>query len=244
MTVLVDGDILVYRAAFYAEANAEDNEDLEELFELSGEKIDELMSYICNETLWDPLESAVDSDSLQVFLTGKGNFRYDIATRATYKGNRKSEKPVAFEFCRDYLLSWYNATVSEGQEADDDIAIKATQLGYDHVTIASVDKDFLQIPCSIFNFNRGTTVKPTEYEANMFFYEQILTGDRADNILGLWRVGPKKAQKILKGSRDEAHMYERTLKAYDYEADRVLENARLLWLRREEGQLWVPPVSE
>jgi 5'-3' exonuclease len=236
MTILVDGDILVYRAAFYAESNAEDTDDLEEVFELASEKIEELMSYIANEIAWDP-----ETASVNVYLTGRSNFRYEIAKRAPYKGNRKSEKPIAFQYCRDYLVEHYAASISEGQEADDDIAIAAATLGYDNVTIASIDKDFLQVPCQIFNFNKGEFARPTEHEGLMYFYEQILSGDRADNIVGLWRVGPKKAQKILKGARDEVDMYNRVLKAYDYEADRVLENARLLWLRREEDQLWLPP---
>jgi len=40
---------------------------------------------------------------------------------------------------------------------------------------------------------------------------------------------------------DEKELYEAVVKAYDGDEGRVLENARLLWLRREEGQMWQPP---
>ena len=52
-----------------------------------------------------------------------------------------------------------------------------------------------------------------------------------------------KAEKLLDGATTEQEMYERCISAYNGDIDRVIENARLLWLRREEGQLWEPPVA-
>ena len=68
-----------------------------------------------------------------------------------------------------------------------------------------------------------------------------MTGDAADNIKGIFKVGPVKADKILEGITEEKDLYEAVVKAYDGDKERVLENARLLWLRREEGQMWQPP---
>jgi len=51
----------------------------------------------------------------------------------------------------------------------------------------------------------------------------------------------KKADKILADCTTEAGMYEECLRSYGGEEDRVIENARLLWLRRYENQLWSPP---
>ena len=48
---------------------------------------------------------------------------------------------------------------------------------------------------------------------------------------------------ILGESTDEVEMYNKCVEAYDGDVDRVIENARLLWLRREEGQLWHPPEA-
>ena len=182
--VLVDGDIVAYRAAF----------STQDLFPEDAErKVDELMDYILTETLMFP-----DPSEYEVFLTGSGNFRYDIAKSFPYKGNRKStEKPIHLPVAREYLVTKYKATVSEGEEADDLIAIAATKYGPETI-VASVDKDMLQIPCKHFNFTKGEWHDITEFEGTKFLYKQILTGDRADNIMGLYKVGPVKAEKIVK----------------------------------------------
>ncbi len=90
------------------------------------------------------------------------------------------------------------------------------------------------------NSAAGHTVV-SDFDGKKFFYTQILTGDRADNIVGLYGVGPKKAEKMLADCETEADMYEECLHQYGGEEDRVIENARLLWLRREPDQLWEPP---
>ncbi len=76
------------------------------------------------------------------------------------------------------------------------------------------------------------------------FYKQILTGDAADNIIGLQGIGPVKADKLLNELITEEELYAACVAAYDGDEERVLENARLLWLRRSEGQQWQPPTKE
>ena len=52
------------------------------------------------------------------------------------------------------------------------------------------------------------------------------------------------ANKVkLQDCTSELEMYETVLKAYDGNEVRVLENARLLWILREEKQVWHPPVK-
>jgi DNA polymerase I len=226
MTVLIDGDIQVYRAAYSTEGLT--HEDAEE-------KVDELLEYILQDTTFD-------GQPYEVFLTGSGNFRYDIAKTEPYKGNRKDgTKPEFFYHIREYLVEHWDAVVSEGEEADDLIAIRATELG-GHAVIASVDKDFLQVPCTHYNTRTREFKTVSEWEGLKFFYHQILTGDRSDNIPGLHRVGPKTAYKMLQECNTELDMFRVCVDAYEG-PDRVLENARLLWLRRKEGQLWVAPTE-
>lgn len=225
--VLVDGDIVAYRAAF----------STQDMFPQDAEsKVDELMDYILGDTLMFP-----DPSEYEVFLTGSGNFRYDIAKSFPYKGNRSGvEKPIHLSVTRERLISKWGAVVSEGEEADDLIAIAATYYGPDTV-VASIDKDMLQIPCRHFNFTTGVWTTVTEFEGLRSFYKQVLTGDRADNIIGLYRVGPVKAEKMLQGCNDEKSLWEAVLKAYGGDKERAVENARLLWLRREKGEIWDPP---
>tara|TARA_R110000764_G_scaffold133219_1_gene221198 strand:- start:835 stop:1521 length:687 start_codon:yes stop_codon:yes gene_type:complete len=227
MKVLIDGDILTYRAAFSCE-----DQPLED----ACDKIDCMVEDIMAATSFDMF-----SQNYEMFITGKGNFRYDI--QETYKQNRSGKpKPEHLSGLRDYLVEAHNAKVSVDQEADDDIAIRATELGPNAI-IASIDKDFLQVPCRHYNLNKKTTVKVDEFEGLVFFYTQILMGDKADNIFGIKGVGPVKAGKMLFNKKTEYELYLSCIAAYEFDEEKVVENARLLWLRREEGQVWQPPAQ-
>lgn len=240
---ILDGDIIAYRVSV---ASQDDNP------EVCATRLDDLVGYCLDETVGFTMEG-----NYEVHLTGSNNFRYDIAKTYHYKGNRKdTEKPEHLEFARGYLVENWGATISEGCEADDNITISAVGYGDDAV-IVSQDKDFNTVPGWKFNFVNGNWRYDTEESARRFFYTQVLTGDAVDNIVGLHRVGPVKAGKILEGLTTEEDMWEACLKAYAtsrYEAtmvnpedrqewavERVLENARLLHLQRYNGELWEPP---
>jgi hypothetical protein len=47
---------------------------------------------------------------------------------------------------------------------------------------------------------------------------------------------------LLKDCTTEEELWYACLEAYDGDYDRVMENARLLWLRRREEELWEPPT--
>ena len=99
----------------------------------------------------------------------------------------------------------------------------------------------MQLPCHHYNPNRRSFSRVSKVGGNRFFYSQILTGDKADNIIGLYGIGPKKAERILEDCESEEDMYEACLRSYNGDEDRVIENGRLLWLRRFVGQIWEPP---
>ena len=225
MKILIDGDILTYRAAFSCE-----DQPVEDAFDKIDEMVEDILSEVTFCSSWKEYE---------MFITGKGNFRFDV--QPTYKQNRSGKpKPKHLQELRDYLVEAYDANVSEGEEADDVITIRATELGPNAI-IASIDKDFLQVPCHHYNLNRRTLVEVGEFEGLEFFYGQILTGDTADNVFGLKGIGPVKSKKMLAGATTEQDLYDKCLEAYNGNAEKVTENARLLWLRRKEGQTWLPP---
>lgn len=64
-------------------------------------------------------------DSYQLYLTGGGNFRDNLATIQPYKGNRVAPRPYHFQTIRDFLVREWGAEVVEGVEADDKVSIKA-----------------------------------------------------------------------------------------------------------------------
>ena len=259
--VLIDGDIVAYKAAaslesdYFKEVVAfstdlklyKYKQDYHEKF-VEGYKfwaagndkiarhIDKNMKFIIGKTVRSP-----ESGLYQVYLTGSSNFRYKVAKSYPYKEVRKqTPKPVDLPKAREYLVDNFNAIVSDGEEADDLIAMEATRCGPTTI-VASVDKDMLQIPCRHFNLNTGKWTTVSEFAGLKFFYKQILTGDVADNIKGVYGIGPKTADKMLKGLSTEEELWDVCVEAYEGDVNRVVENARLLWLRREVGEVWIPP---
>jgi hypothetical protein len=93
------------------------------------------------------------------------------------------------------------------------------------------------------NFRHEYAVTAGYKDAVKFLYEQILTGDRADNIMGIKGVGPVKAKKALADCVTERQMYDVCVEMYGDE-ERVIENGRLLYLRRKEGEIWNAPNAE
>lgn len=110
--------------------------------------VDNLIERICE-------ECGVESPTY-IFLTGTGNFRYDVATVKPYKGNRKAEdKPFYLPSVRKYLETKWGAVVVDGMEADDALCITAERYEPEEVTIASRDKDLRQYPCVHYSWECG-----------------------------------------------------------------------------------------
>jgi len=228
MRVLIDGDPFAYRAAFSKDSVTEDD---------ALELVDDLL-----ETAICEVDPFFTEDDYTVYLTGKGNFRYDVAVSHPYKGNRQSEKPEFLGIIRDHMMENWGSVVSEGEEADDLIGIAATDL-YPDCVVVSIDKDMLQLPGTHFNPVTRKWQEVDEFGGLKFFYQQILTGDKADNIVGLYGIGPKKSEKLLEHCETEEDLWKAVVEAYDGDLDRIVENARLLWLRRYPEQMWEPPTD-
>jgi 5'-3' exonuclease len=226
---LFDGDIIVYRVGFASE-------DVEERFALARVK----------ELVYEVVYFSLECDTYELFITGKGNFRNDIAETAPYKGNRKDmKKPIHYDAIRAHLLEM-GASLIEGMEADDAIAIRATELG-DNCVIVSIDKDLDQIAGHHYNFVKNNFYTITEEEGLKNFYKQILTGDRVDNIIGIKGCGPVRADKLIGPCKTEQEMFDVCVKAYSDDGQdgvkRVTENGHLLWLLRHPNQPYQPPSN-
>jgi len=225
MKALVDADILVYRFGFASEGDPA---------EFALARLSEFL---------DNLYIELSVDEVWGYLTGKGNFRNEIAVTAPYKGTRIAEKPYHFQLLREYMERAWGFEVVDGMEADDALGIEAYRNEPDETIIVSIDKDLNMIRGQHYNFVKNEKYYVTEEEGIRNFYLQILTGDKVDNIIGLQGIGPVKSKKLLADCKTELEMYETVLKAYDGDEVRVLENARLLWILREEKQVWHPPVK-
>ena len=226
MLALIDADIVTYRIGFASE-------DVSERICLAR----------CAEFMEELVMKPWVGD-YQGYLTGSNNYRKEIAVTAPYKGNRTgASKPKHYDLVREYLIKAWGCELIEGQEADDAIGIKAYEIGdIEDYVIMSIDKDLDMIRGWHYNFIKDKKYLIDDQQAIKHFYTQILTGDRVDNIIGLKGIGPKKAAKILEDCITEADMYKAVLEAYDNDETRVLENGQLLWIRRNENQIWSPAL--
>lgn len=223
ITALIDADSLIYAVGF-------SSTDVEEPIAVS--RLEQTMVELCMD---------LDCEDYKGFLTGKGNFRNDLAVTAPYKGQRTSEKPVHFQALRCHLVTSWGFTVVKGIEADDAVGIAAYAVPEDETIMVHIDKDLNQFRGWHYNYRKKEKYYVSEFEGLVSFYTQILTGDRIDNILGLKGIGPVKAKKILADCTNETELYSAVLKAYDGDEKRVLENGQLLWLQRKENELWQLP---
>lgn len=225
MIALVDSDIVCYRVGFASENDAE------------SDAIQALDNFLVDLMVSDKLTKCL---SFEYYLTGKKNYRYDIAVNKPYKGNRKGkDKPKHLKALRLHLVETWEAVTSDGCEADDMLAIRQTELG-DKSVIVSLDKDLDMVPGWHYNFVKDTLYYTTPEEGMRKFYTQLLTGDSTDNIQGVYRCGPKNAEKLLAKCKTEQEYWDVCLEAHD-SYDRALEDARLLWMQTTEGELWLPP---
>jgi 5'-3' exonuclease len=222
---LLDGDILVYRIGWACES--EDN---------ANYVVGTLRSFIS-----DILIKIPTVEDYEVFISGssRDNFRHKYAVTAPYKGNRKdSRKPKWYDFIRETLEKEYDADVSQGEEADDTIAIRATELAGNGVII-SVDKDFDQVPCPHYNPVKQEHYEVTQEEGDLNFYCQFLEGDKVDNIIGVKGIGKKGSRQLLEGLTPP-QMFD--VVAYHLGSiERAVENGRLLYLRRQPNEIWDRP---
>ena len=226
MIALIDADVVAYRIAFGCQDEPE---------KVAIAKVSEFLEEL--------VFTYTDVDDCEGYLTGKQNYRFDIAKTAPYKGTRVAEKPKHLGIIRQYMIDAWAFSVQEYQEADDAIGIRAYSLGEEDYVICSIDKDLDNIRGKHYNFVKNEHYNITEEVAIKNFYRQVLTGDRVDNVPGLAGVGPKKADKILKDCSTEEDLYKAVLEAYDGNVELMTEMAQLLWIRRKEGELWQPPVK-
>lgn len=219
------------------------------------------------------LENLNIGDEYYMYLTGKGNFREQIAKTKPYKESRKkNRKPEHLPAAKQYLIDRWGARVVEGQEADDAMGIAQSTLDTDTI-ICSIDKDLLMIPGKHYIWpHKGKeavyhTVKPRE--GLLRFYIQAVSGDSTDDIQGIPGLGPSKAAALFKDISELSKLSDKefeevlcktaftayvqyisetnpdkdhntcVLLAYEL----FLEMARLVWIRREENQLWTPPID-
>ena len=180
MIVLVDADSLVWSSCYRQKEHPED--DGLNTLEEAQLKFDEVYMQIIN-----TIEETYEIDRVITFSNAIGNFRKQISK--TYKANRvKRDIPKILSDLHNHVTYVYESKQGKGVETDDLVATYWSNLteimGRDKVVIVSIDKDYKQLPCLIYNYHskHQCFYTITEQEAKRNFYTQMIVGDSADNV--------------------------------------------------------------
>ncbi len=270
MLALIDGDVVVYRAAFAAQKTKICVENYEtETIDYLPEKmtktdvIEYLKEYreeygtgysiypvVTTEPVFHAFHNAnqiiksivekTGCDRYEVYISGDNNFRYDLATIQPYKANRP-EKPVHYAKVREHLILKHGAKIVNGQEADDMLGIQ--QCSRSDTIICSVDKDLKMIPGQHYDIVKGEFTLISEFDGYKNFYTQVVIGDTTDNIPGIRGMGPIRTSRLLEDAKTEYDLYNKVHELYKThgQQEKLCEIANLLWIRRKENQQWQPP---
>lgn len=281
MKALIDTDVLLHECSAVAEAKPT-SENTQDQTLKSFDFVKELFDGRVSDIL-----QATKADDYTLYITGKGNFREEVAITLPYKGNRKEEKPYHYENLKSYVLSLPQCILVEGMEADDAMAI-AQEVAYrclentdeyveapemSDTVICTRDKDLRMVPGWHYGWECGHQPefrlqwvdpighielskdrKKIKGTGLKFFWSQMLTGDRVDNIPGLGGDGPVAAYEALSDARTEEEMFRIVQGRYEMShphtwREYMLEQGRLLWMVRdtdEEGKpvMWEVPNYE
>ena len=193
--VLIDGDVVAYQASY-------------------GKEHIESVETECK-MLIERIQSDCNAKHYILYLTGKDNFRNEVAMLQQYKGNRynadgsrKTPQPALLPAARNCLVQQWGAELQATQEADDALCIAqvafnaAFQSGQSQVRsiISTIDKDLRIQPGLHHDIGNSSLTEVTKFgeirlvngkckgSGLSFFYAQLLMGDGTDNIPGLPRV--------------------------------------------------------
>lgn len=235
-TILIDGDLVVYRLTSAAETEIDWGDDLWTLH--SDAK--SIKTLFTGEVL--RLQKKFKTASTLICFSDKENFRRQVDP--SYKANRTGRKPLAYKGVVAWVKKEFKTLVRQGLEADDCLGLSC---GKGDI-IVSWDKDMKQISGTHYNPNTDEITEVTPEEGFRYFLTQVLTGDRVDGYAGLPGCGPVKAEQILNASCTWDAVAAAYVKAGLTEQD-ALRQARLAYILKTtkdwnsktgEVNLWKP----
>lgn len=197
--------------------------------------------------------------NVYVCIQGEGNFRKTVQSKyVQYKAQRVEERPTCFAALREKIKKHYkNACLVIDDEETDDFVVRAC---YSGAVVAHKDKDVVANSVGwLYNWDKqevGVWYNSDEMRWKKFL-EQVIAGDKADNIPGIEKlddslyakysirkssgVAEKTAVALLQGVLTEREGWFRVIEAYSVThpedwKDRLQENAFFLWMCRYKGQ--------
>lgn len=250
-TLLVDGDIFIYKACFTSELNVEWSPGNYSNTANLGMAQDEFRRRI------DGLAEKYKGHPLICLSDFTSNWRKDVYP--DYKRPRNNiRRPTLLKVMRDWVRQEYPDFYQRiTLEADDVMGILATApIIPGRKILITIDKDLLQIPGYHVNPDKpelGVRRVTAEAGEHLHFV-QTLTGDSTDNYPGCPGIGPKRAEKILNEPPEEECQnwpWDNIVRAYDKAGlteDDAIVQARVAKIlqaedydtKKKEVILWTP----
>lgn len=216
---LIDADVIAYRCAASCEPTKTTGKEWLEPVNVALLRVEDMMTRILTNTA---------TRQFSTFLSGSDNFRYHVDPE--YKANRKKlTRPTHLEDCREHLITRWKGTICNGYEADDAIGMAHN----DNTICCSVDKDLLQLPGRHYNPVKDQFLNQSPEDAAKVIWYLMLVGDTSDNVRGVDRIGPVKANRIIAGADSIEDLAEYVRELYN-DNERYEQNLHLLRVLRNE----------
>jgi hypothetical protein len=180
--ILIDADSLLYK-------NIEDLTDYQD-------RIDQIFSEAIAKS---------DADYYRIFIETPNNYTFRKILNPEYKSKRTGKPlPHNYHEIKQYIIETYNPALAVGIETDDYIVSTLKYLSEEYplteVVVCANDKDYKTIPMTYMDLYYGRYLDTSvinEDQANRNFAIQMLMGDAVDNVVGLKKVGVKKAEEMI-----------------------------------------------
>lgn len=231
LTILIDADMLVFRACSSVEQEVQLEDEVWALYADTAEA-----KAIVDNNVVDLTEKVLShykhegEYEIIMCFTDDVNFRKKILP--SYKSNRAGKrKPLGYKWVKQWVQDNFTSYQRPTLEADDCIGILATKTP--NCIVISGDKDFKSIPCRFYDFIRKEFYEIDEAKADYWHLYQTLIGDTADGYIGCKGIGEKTAIKIL----DADPTWDAVVKTFESkgftEAD-ALQQARVARILRKQ----------
>tara|TARA_R100000734_G_C3303051_1_gene93551 strand:+ start:366 stop:1088 length:723 start_codon:yes stop_codon:yes gene_type:complete len=230
MILLIDADSLIFASCYRSKNDTNYHlypDNFYTNIEDSINKFNEQYMKIVND-----LEELYTIESIVTFNGSKGNFRKQLTP--DYKANRKKQiLPPLLHPMHQYVKDNYDSKYGYGIETDDLVAKYwkrlSNEFGRDEVMIVSIDKDYKQFPCLLYNYHykHKVILDISESDALYNFYEQMIVGDTADNVNYFKGKGKKFAEKYFV---DCTTKYQYTKKLYELFIEEYRGKAKLKYI--------------
>tara|TARA_R110000822_G_scaffold52547_2_gene136086 strand:+ start:86 stop:799 length:714 start_codon:yes stop_codon:yes gene_type:complete len=222
MILLIDADSLIFASCYRKRETPEDEKYYTDIVD-SRNKFDQQFMSIVNH-----LEEKYSIDKVLTFSGSKGNFRKLLVKK--YKANRKNQElPPLLNEMHLFVKQQYDSIFGYGVETDDMVARYwyklSKEFGRNEVMIVSIDKDYKQFPCLMYNYHyqHKEILDISEEQALYNFYEQMIMGDTADNVNYFKGKGKRFSEKYFVDCETK---YQYTRKLYELFKEKYKSKAR------------------